>query len=60
MLFDHANFAILTLEFMWIGLPSGTRLRWHLDIMQYLSLPGWLNFLNSFFFPAPRVAYIFI
>lgn len=37
---------------MWIGLPSGTRLRWHLEIMQYLPLSGWLNFLNSFSFSA--------
>lgn len=52
MLSNHANFAILTLEFMWIGLPSGTRLRWHLEIMQYLPLSGWLNSLNSFSFSA--------
>lgn len=37
---------------MWIGLPSGSRLRWHLEIMQYLPLSGWLNFLNSFSFSA--------
>lgn len=40
---------------MWIGLPSGTRLRWHLEIMQYLPLSGWLNFLNSFSFSALKL-----